>query len=267
MATPNLNPNGTLFQINGNGSSGGIGTLQWPNTASAYTWTLPLYTGTLLVNTGYQIPALVTNGGVQTIVLPNSASSYTYTFPAATGTVLLNVSGAFSVSVAAGGTHTVQFPATASSYTYTFPAVSGTNLNTGSATNSFTPSNPAATTSATAVMMGLGSTIAFTPNQSTRLLIIISGQMGNTVAGDVVTAQLRYGTGTAPANGVAVTGTQIAGSQTITSVSAGQRSGLCLTCILPGLSIGTAYWFDLALNITTGGSGSVTGVNCSIAEI
>src|SRR6185312_4219907 len=61
------------------------------------------------------------------------------------------------------------------------------------------------TTSTTAKMMGLAGSI--TPNKSGTVLILISGTISNTKNANKSLVQLYTGTGTAPANGVAITGT------------------------------------------------------------
>lgn len=164
-----------------------------------------------------------------------------------------------------GGTETLQAPNSASSYTWTFPAVSGTVLTTGSLTYTATPADPTGTASTTAIMMGLAG--SFTPNTSTRILVIVSGQMANTTINDGATVDLRYGTGTAPANGAAVTGTLKGKAQTMTSLVAAQRSGFCLTSVITGLTVGTAYWIDLSLMAVTGGTANVYGLTITVIEI
>jgi hypothetical protein len=128
-----------------------------------------------------------------------------------------------------------------------------------------TSAAPTATASLTAVMMGIGAFI--TPVISNRVEITISGQMGNSTVADGTTVQLRYGTGAAPANGAAVTGTQAGISQTITSVTAAQGGGFSITAIVTGLVVGQPIWMDAALQAVTGGSASITGVTICANEI
>ncbi len=135
---------------------------------------------------------------------------------------------------------------------------------TKSATNTATSAAPTATVSATAVMMAVGG--ALTPANTGRVLITLSGQMANDTINDGATVQLRYGTGAAPANGDAVTGTQVGVSQTFTALVAAQRDGFCISGVVTGLTIGTAIWIDAALNRVTGGSAAITGVTVSTAE-
>jgi len=143
--------------------------------------------------------------------------------------------------------------------------VDGVVMTNASATTVNTAAAPAATASLTPVMMACGG--AITPVLSTRIEVTISGQMGNTTLGDGATVQLRYGTGTAPVNGAAVTGTQAGISQTITSVTAGQGGGFSITAIISGLTVGQVLWLDAALAAVTGGSASISGVTICAEEI
>ena len=128
----------------------------------------------------------------------------------------------------------------------------------------FTPGDPTGTTSATAVHMGLGSTCTITPRVTGQLLIHVVGDMGTaTTAGSTFTAQIRYGTGTAPVNGAAVTGT-VAGSVVaiiLTGYTANDRIPIALVGHVSGLTVGTAYWLDIAI---TTSSGTLTAKNLSV---
>lgn len=130
-----------------------------------------------------------------------------------------------------------------------------------------TPGNPTGTTSLTAVMMGLGGAAAITPVKTGRIAFTISGQMANNTNNDGATVQLRYGTGTAPINGAAVTGTQAGNSQSFTAAAANNSSGFSISPIVTGLTLGTPVWFDLGLQAATGGTASVTGITISAHEI
>lgn len=128
-----------------------------------------------------------------------------------------------------------------------------------------TSASPAGTTSTTAVMMAAGGTL--TPIRTGVALLTISGQMANATLNDGATVQLRYGTGTAPSNGAAVTGTLAGISQTATSLVAAAKSGFNITARVSGLTLGTAYWVDIALNAVTGGTATVTGVTVTTQEV
>lgn len=133
------------------------------------------------------------------------------------------------------------------------------------ATATSTPADPTGTTNTTGLMMGLAGSI--TPVNSTRILVTISGQMANTTVNDGATVQLRTGTGTAPTNGAASTGTQRGASQTMTSLVAAQRSGFSISAVVTGLTLGTAYWIDARLAAVTGGTANIFGVTISAVEV
>jgi hypothetical protein len=97
--------------------------------------------------------------------------------------------------------------------------------------------------------------------------VTISGQMSNDTINDGATVDLRYGTGAAPANGAAVSGTLVGKAQTMTAKVAADRSGFTVHGVVSGLTVGTAYWFDLSLMRVTGGTATVTGINISIMEV
>jgi hypothetical protein len=91
--------------------------------------------------------------------------------------------------------------------------------------------------------------------------------MANSTTGDGVTIDIRYGTSTAPINGAAVSGTLVGIAQTSTSISALQKSGFCVSAPVAGLTVGTAYWFDVSVMAVTGGTASITGVTASAMEM
>ena len=127
--------------------------------------------------------------------------------------------------------------------------------------------NPTGTTSAAGVMMGLGATYKITPTYSGTHLITITGNMANNVAGDGASLRMAYGTGIAPTNGAAATGT-VVGSQLINkSTAANQSEPFSTTILVTGLTVGTAYWFDINLARVTGGTATISGVSCSILEV
>lgn len=140
---------------------------------------------------------------------------------------------------------------------------------TGPALYQATPADPTGTTDTTGKMMGLAGSI--TPITTGRLLIIISGNLTNSTAaaGDGAKAQIRYGTGSAPANAAALTGTTV-GNQVSSVLERATASDLqAFTCqaIVTGLTIGTAYWIDIALAAIVGGTGQAKNLSVSVAEI
>jgi hypothetical protein len=126
------------------------------------------------------------------------------------------------------------------------------------------PANPAGTTSTVGVMAGLG--VAFTPLSTGRVEVSIAGNAANSAAGDGAAFQIRYGTGAAPANGAALTGTAAGGLAQITSGAAGAVTSVSLYAIITGLTVGTAYYFDISEAAVTGGTASITALQVNIIE-
>lgn len=117
------------------------------------------------------------------------------------------------------------------------------------------PADPAGTGSASGIMLGLGSSCVLTPGATGKVRFSISGGVFNNTSNDGAILTLRYGTGTAPVNGAAVTGTIISGVFNTSIAAANNTIGFSFHSIVSGLAIGTACWFDLALAAV--GSGSI----------
>ena len=131
------------------------------------------------------------------------------------------------------------------------------------------PADPAGTVSTTQVMMGLGSAWTLTPGSTGKTLVTITGLV--TTATAIATAQWtgRFGTGTAPLNGVAVVGTRLgpAGNMTTKPQGIGVFVPFAITALL-ALTAGTAYWFDLALATSAGAdAASFSQLSASLVEI
>lgn len=131
----------------------------------------------------------------------------------------------------------------------------------------FHPSNPTGTTSTTYVMMGLGSGITLKPSHTGRIRISLNANLANSTAGDGSTIQLVYGTGTAPANGVAAVGTAFGNTYTRTLGTANRPSDVSTIWELSGLDINTTYWFDIQLEAVTGGTASISNITGIIEEV
>lgn len=134
---------------------------------------------------------------------------------------------------------------------------------------SFAPANPANTVSTTLVMMGLGSTCALTPTGSGTVLVIASGTCDTATGATSLTLGGRYGTGTAPANGAAVSGTRFGGAtdQTHRPASTSNGTGWSINAVL-SLTPATAYWFDIALDTSAAAdAASIASVSVSIVEL
>lgn len=206
-----------------------------------------------------------------------------YTFPDAACTILTTNA---AVTVAQGGTGLATLTANnvilgngTSNVQFVAPGTSGNVLTSNGTTwtsaaisttpnvSQSTPADPTSTSSTTGVMMGLNA--AITPTGSGKILIIISGDSQNNTGGDGTKKQIRFGTGTAPINGAALTGTAAGGLQVDVNQqsSGGQEQGFSLNAIVSGLTLSTAYWIDISLGAVTGGTASLKNLSISIIEI
>lgn len=135
------------------------------------------------------------------------------------------------------------------------------------------PGNPTGPQSTSVyTMQGLGALI--TPVVSGNILAIFSGYIFNgadTAVGDGIGYRIMYGTGSAPSNGAALTGTQ--GSQTQSFViSAIASASECLVpfstqTLIKSLTLATPYWFDLAAIAASAVGFILANLNISLAEI
>ena len=134
---------------------------------------------------------------------------------------------------------------------------------TPSNTYQASPSNPTSTTSTTYVMMGLAGSI--TPKYTGSIYFQISGVISNSGTGGTA-AELYIGTGSAPANGAAYTGTQVGRATEISPTTGGGQYPFSIQGIATGLTVGTAYWLDLALAAVSG-TASVINLSVTAFEI
>ena len=122
----------------------------------------------------------------------------------------------------------------------------------GTASKMFTPANPAGVLNTTYKMQGLGAVaipFIITPSLSGIVEFNISFLLSAGVtAGSTSVMQVSYGTGAAPANQAAATGTVIGTTAaSLNSVSPQPQQPFSKHYIVTGLSVGTAYWFDVQL--------------------
>jgi hypothetical protein len=182
---------------------------------------------------------------------------------------LVNATGSNAISLAS--------PASPSAYTLTFPPDGGTvgyfARTDGSGTITWkhnasaqsTPADPTGTTDVTGKMMGLAGSI--TPSTSGQIIIIISGDVQNSNALGGAKIQLRYGTGSAPANGDAATGTALGGFVKVTtSIGASDAFPFTVQGVVTGLTVATAYWIDLQIAAITTGTAAAKDISISAHE-
>jgi len=115
-------------------------------------------------------------------------------------------------------------------------------------------------------MMGLAGSI--TPTTTGKVLILISGDIANSSNNLGAQVRIRFGTGTAPANGAALTGTSAGGLQKDSSGNgANTKVPFSVNAVVTGLTTGTTYWIDLELNNGGGGTASVFDISISALEL
>lgn len=152
---------------------------------------------------------------------------------------------------------------------YTLLNASGSGLGAPAAAPAgFTPADPTGTASATQVMMGLGSTCTYTPAGTGKVLVTVTGTCQATGATNAaISVGCRRGTGTAPANGAAVTGTRFGAvaDQQLRSTNTSTGVGFAFTGLLT-LTAGTTYWFDITLAALTATGAQVNNVAMTITE-
>lgn len=140
-------------------------------------------------------------------------------------------------------------------------------------TSSLTHANPANQTgnaTATFKMNGLGAAAApctITPTVSGRVIFLITGNQVQSTTADGVTFKLTYGTGAAPANAAAATGTVASATQAWTGLTGQLQTGFAIQSMATGLALGTAVWYDLQIADVTGGTASVTNIDCTAEEM
>ena len=143
-------------------------------------------------------------------------------------------------------------------------ALSGVGLVLPNATLQASPANPTATTSTTGVMMGLGSSCKITPAYSGRVRFEINGSSQSNGANTVSTLG-KFGTGAAPTNGTAATGTSLGATRQNTSAANGNLLAFTINGIATGLTAGTQYWFDVDV-LGSAGTSTVQNIDCNAME-
>lgn len=127
------------------------------------------------------------------------------------------------------------------------------------------PSDPTGTTNTGGKMMGLAGTV--TPSATGNVLLLLAGDLTNDTSGDGAKVQLRYGTGAAPANGDALTGTTAGGLVQFIAAANNQRAPVGLHARISGLAVGVAVWLDVSLAAITGGTAALSNVSLTAQEV
>lgn len=123
------------------------------------------------------------------------------------------------------------------------------------------------TTGTTATMFGLNRTL--TPTVTGDVLVIVAGSAFPDTAADGGTITLYHGSGSAPTNGAALTGTAMTTDEvTITNPLADVvKVPFCVVSLVKALTLSTARWFDIALKSTSGGDITLTDVTIVLVEV
>jgi hypothetical protein len=99
------------------------------------------------------------------------------------------------------------------------------------------------------------------------VLITISGTLENNGPAGSALGYISYGTGTAPANGAAQTGTLVGGLfEAINPTGAVMAVPFSSTAVI-NLTVGTTYWIDMALETFGTGTAYALGVSISAMEM
>lgn len=137
------------------------------------------------------------------------------------------------------------------------------------ATTTATPADQTGNATATFKMNGLGSAgtpCVITPVITGRVLFMISGDIAQNTTADGVTFKIAYGTGAAPANAAAATGTVIGAVRTWTALTGMLQVPASIQATATGLTLATAVWYDLQIADVTGGTASIKNVTCTARE-
>ena len=124
--------------------------------------------------------------------------------------------------------------------------------------------NPIGTTSTTGVMMGLKTSI--TPSLDGRVMVMVTGSIKNNTGSRGARVQIRYGTGTAPNNGTALTGTTIGAPVEMLNANNTPTYPLTVSALIMGMETGVTYWIDVSLAAITGGTATLGPVGLIASE-
>jgi len=108
--------------------------------------------------------------------------------------------------------------------------------------------------------------VKITPSKSGKILIILTGDAVLTGFGTTAMyAQLYYNTSVASGFGVVTTGFTSLGSETVVAVNT-QKRAFSLSSVLPTLTIGTTYYFDLGI-YSDANTATVFNISVTIVEL
>jgi len=124
------------------------------------------------------------------------------------------------------------------------------------ASTSRTPADQTATDTTTYENNGYGAIASIpctlTPGATGRVMVMWSGDQTSNATAQTHTMQMVYGTGAAPANNTAVSGTAIGGEVAWVSLTGQLRTPFSIAYLITGLTLGTTYYFDIACKSSAG---------------
>jgi hypothetical protein len=123
------------------------------------------------------------------------------------------------------------------------------------------------TTSSSFKLSGEGALL--TPAVTGRVLVIVSGQVGNSTGGSPIDYQLYYKKGgSVPSSGTSTSGATAAGSSHTTYTEHSMSCiGFTISSVLTGLDL-ESYWFDVAIRAPSGGTVYLMdGLTISLVEL
>ena len=103
----------------------------------------------------------------------------------------------------------------------------------------------------------VGMKISYTPTTSSIYVSASAGGQTNLISCGI-SEQLDYGTGPAPGQGAAQTGTLIGDAASFFFTYTGNQYNIPLLGLVTGLTPGTTYWFDIAFSSAPGAGGCGT---------
>lgn len=230
---------------------------------------------------GGKASALVLTAQINNFTTVAGANDSALLPPAVAGgfAVILN-NGASNLALYGAGTDTINAAVTATQFTVLPGTIavfyspiagkwySGAQQAAASQAQPSAPTAPANT--GTFFMQGIAG--AITPTKSGRVLLMISGNLTgiSTTAGDGIKLQLSYGTGAAPVNAAALTGTQVGSTVEYTNpttvTAADINVPFSMQAYVSGLALNTAAWIDLAAE-SVGTISKVALANLSVTAV
>lgn len=284
VGTPSLGTTagtaGTLRLANGTS----ITTIKAGTSTGAWTLTLPINaggSGQVLITDGTgnsswsaatTIPfsdatPLIKNAGTSTqqalFSCANLTGTSTYFLPNNSADTITTIAGTQTLTNKTLGAATIATTQTAGDNSTKLATTAFVTTAVASNATQTTAASPAAITSTTGKMIGLAG--AITPVKSGNVLITICG--ASDPSASTHTLLIKTGTGSAPANGDAATGTTrgIAITPTFTG-SVSITFPFSITALVTGLTLNTAIWIDIDASAPSG-SVTLTGVCVTAVEV